>query len=134
MTENLPSLSTEAVIRVNQDLLTSIATCSYDDYEKMCVKDLTCFEPESKGMLIEGLSFHKYYFDLAEKYPNPARKTNVTMSQPHVRWIGKDCAILSYVRVDQIFDESGSTTKTMSETRVWQVQNGVLKHVHFHKS
>ena len=30
---------------------------------KLCDDDLTAFEPEALGNLVEGLHFHKFYFD-----------------------------------------------------------------------
>ena len=159
--------SSKDVLDANQKLLNSIASCSYGQYKKLCSPDMTCFEPESNGMLVEGLNFHKYYFDLGTKInanknkknregdaddaddPSSSAslitmKTNITMSQPHVRWIGKECAVVSYTRIDQILQQNNNggqqqelqpITKTMSETRIWQVQqDGSLVHVHFHKS
>ena len=32
-------------------------------YRKLVDERLTCFEPFAKGNLVEGLDFHKYYFD-----------------------------------------------------------------------
>ena len=63
----------------------------------------------------------------------------ITMSNPHVRWIGGSeaaAAIISYVRLDQSMraEDSGPVTKTMSETRIWENRNGKLVNVHFHKS
>lgn len=33
---------------------------------ELCAPHLTCFEPESHGELIDGLEFHKFYFDNGE--------------------------------------------------------------------
>jgi len=78
-----------------------------------------------------------------------ATKINITMSNPHVRWLGGGCcsdgcgdgsaAVISYVRMDQSVDSSsddkgGPVTRLSSETRVWENRDGRLVHVHFHKS
>ncbi len=131
--------SNKTVLAVNQQLLDSIASGNYGVYKKLCAEDLTCFEPESSGMLVEGLGFHKYYFDLGDKMAEEDAEnkhlTNVTMSSPHVRWLGQEAVVVSYTRVDQTLGEGGNPiTKTMSETRIWEVRGLTLVHVHFHKS
>ena len=108
---DMPKFTTEDVIVCNQKLLDAIAACDYDVYKELCAEDLTAFEPESHGMLVQGLNFHKYYFDLF-RHPSVAKKTEqmpiicnaITMSNPHVRWIGGGeaaAAVISYVRLDQ---------------------------------
>ena len=32
---------------------------------ELCHDSLTAFEPEANGSLVEGLDFHKFYFNLA---------------------------------------------------------------------
>jgi calcium/calmodulin-dependent protein kinase (CaM kinase) II len=76
------------------------------------------------------MEFHRFYFQL------PAAKSpfNTTMASPHVRIMG-DVAIISYVRLNQRVDASGTpTVRSVEETRVWQKQGGAWKHVHFHRS
>ena len=34
-----------------------------DYFSRMCDPALTCFEPEARGHLVEGMEFHKFYFD-----------------------------------------------------------------------
>jgi ketosteroid isomerase-like protein len=121
---------TEELLRVNQNLLESIARADWKSYAELCDSSLTCFEPEAMGQLIEGMEFHRFYFQL------PGAKTpfNTTMASPHVRVMG-DVAVISYVRLNQrIAGDGAPTTNAVEETRVWQKQNGVWKHVHFHRS
>lgn len=35
----------------------------FDDFRKICDPHLTAFEPEALGNLVEGMDFHKFYFD-----------------------------------------------------------------------
>jgi calcium/calmodulin-dependent protein kinase (CaM kinase) II len=108
--------TTTDVIESNQKLLDSIARCDYETYKELCADDITAFEPESNGMMITGLSFHKYYFDLYGSGSNSSgqqdvskaatsettqandndsnkstTKVNICMSNPHVRWLGGGC-------------------------------------------
>lgn len=32
-------------------------------FSRLTDPSLTCFEPEAKGSLVEGMEFHKFYFD-----------------------------------------------------------------------
>ena len=32
-------------------------------FSKLCIQDMTCFEPESCTQLVSGMEFHKFYFD-----------------------------------------------------------------------
>jgi hypothetical protein len=122
---------TQAIIALNQNLLDSIVSADWKTYESLCDGSITCFEAEARGQLVAGMAFHKYYFDLG----GPAVKKLVTMASPHVRMLGNDAAVLSYVRLTQSLDAAGAPqTSKFEETRVWQKIGGAWKHVHFHRS
>ncbi|MEZ6134325.1 MAG: DUF4440 domain-containing protein [Pirellulaceae bacterium] len=120
------------LINLTKCLLDSIVEGNWEAYAKLCDPTLTCFEPEALGNLVEGMDFHRYYFEL-ERRGTPS-KVNTTLARPHVRLMG-DTAIVSYVRLVQLTGTDGvPMTKAFEETRVWQQQNGTWLHVHFHRS
>jgi len=121
------------LIDLNQRLLQSIVNGDWKTYESLCDPTISCFEPEARGQVAVGMAFHIYSFELPGAPQKPAK--NVTMSQPHVRLMGDDAAVISYVRLTQSLDANGQPqTGRMEETRVWQKIGGQWKHVHFHRS
>ncbi len=65
----MPEVSAESnvrseILRLNQQLLDSIATGDWKTYAELCDPELTCFEPETRGGLVAGMAFHKFFFDL----------------------------------------------------------------------
>ncbi|NLX99809.1 MAG: SnoaL-like domain-containing protein [Rhodopirellula sp.] len=125
-------METSAVelIELNQRLLNSIAAGDWETYTELCDPTLSAFEPEARGHLVEGMDFHKFYFDLGAG----TGPVNNTLSSPHVRIMG-DVAVVCYVRLVQRLDSMGCPVTTRGEeTRVWQRQNGAWRHVHFHRS
>lgn len=117
------------LIRLTQELLDCIAGQDWKTYTKLCDSSLTCFEPEANGHLVQGMEFHKFYFDAPQ---NDIRSTT-TISSPHIRFLG-DVAIVSYVRLIQLQSDSINETRAFEETRVWQNTQDGWKHVHFHRS
>ena len=126
----MPMSDEEEIKRLTQRLLVAIANADWDVYEELCDPSLSCFEPEAPGQLIEGLEFHKFYFQLG-----PARDGhNTTLSSPHIRVVG-DIAVISYVRLNQRISETGEpTASAVAETRVWQRKDNRWRHIHFHRS
>ncbi|HVX59099.1 MAG TPA: hypothetical protein VHC19_00810, partial [Pirellulales bacterium] len=55
---------TRELLALNQRLLESIQAADWKTYEELCDPSLSAFEPEGRGQLIEGMAFHRYYFDL----------------------------------------------------------------------
>jgi hypothetical protein len=127
----MPPATEAQLLDLTRQLLTAIADREWSAYQQLCDPSLTCFEPEAVGQLVEGMDFHRFYFDL----PGGPGKRNTTLAAPHVRLLGQDAAIVSYVRLVQK-SESGSepVTTAFAETRIWQRIAGEWKHVHFHRS
>lgn len=46
-------------------------------YRRLCDPNMTAFEPEAIGNLVEGLDFHKFYFDNREYFSSYCRVLNV---------------------------------------------------------
>jgi calcium/calmodulin-dependent protein kinase (CaM kinase) II len=118
------------LIDLTQQLLQAIVARDWNTYERLCASDVTCFEPEACGQLVEGRDFHHYYFQLGGG-SSPVR---VTLAQPRVRMLG-DVAVVAYVRLQQRLDANGKPfTSAWAETRVWQRQPQGWQLVHFHRS
>lgn len=122
--------TSEELLRLNARLLESIATADWAAYQELCDPSLTAFEPEAKGQRVEGLAFHRFYFEQG----GVKGAHHTTMCSPHVRLMG-DVAVLAYVRLNQRVGTDGApSTIAVEETRVWQRQDGRWRHVHFHRS
>ena len=119
------------IIALTDELLTAITSADWQSYQRLCADDLTAFEPEAEQHLVVGLGFHRHYFGMADK--SPYVDVNTTISSPHVRHMG-DVAVIAYVRLTQRVTDGISHTTATPETRVWQMQAGCWKHIHFHRS
>jgi calcium/calmodulin-dependent protein kinase (CaM kinase) II len=123
--------TTETLLSLSRQLLDAIAREDWKAYESLCDPSLTAFEPEGRGQLVQGLEFHRYYFGSG----GVAGKRANTLCSPHVRLIGDNAAVVSYVRLVQCADAVGvAQTHRYEETRVWERRDGVWRHVHFHRS
>lgn len=118
------------LLQLNQRLLECIAAGDWETYQELCDPTLTALEPEAPGQIVEGLAFHRFYFDLG----GIRGRHQTTMTAPRVRLMG-DVAVLSYVRlVQRVGPEGGALTTASAETRVWQRRDGRWRHVHFHRT
>jgi ketosteroid isomerase-like protein len=123
------------LITLNQRLLDAIAAGDWDAYRSVVAPDITCFEPEACGHLVEGLAFHEFYFKMPAGKAQPVKHLTTTMVAPQVRLLADDAAVVSYVRLVQKIDDVGKpVTVGSEETRVWQKRGGRWQHVHFHRS
>ncbi len=120
----------QKLLELTQQLLDSIASGDWETYASLCDPTLSAFEPEARGHLVEGMDFHRFYFDLGAG----GGPRNTTMSSPHVRLLD-GAAVVSYVRLVQHLDADGHcVTDRSEETRVWERQENRWLHVHFHRS
>ncbi|WP_010583910.1 DUF4440 domain-containing protein [Schlesneria paludicola] len=126
-------MSAEAeLLELSKKLLTTIDTGDWAAYANLCDPSITCFEPEALGHLVEGLPFHKFYFDLPATATKPAKQSSI--ASPRVRLLG-DSAVVTYVRLVQKLDGAGApVTVSAMETRIWQKSAAGWKHVHFHRT
>lgn len=121
----------DELLALNRSLLECIAAGDWDTYAELCDPSLTCFEPEARGHLVEGMDFHRFYFEQLSF----GKTVNTTMAAPHVRMLGSDAAVVCCVRLVQKMNDAGQpVTTAVEETRLWQRQQGKWKHVHFHRS
>ncbi|XP_029193916.1 calcium/calmodulin-dependent protein kinase type II subunit delta-like isoform X2 [Acropora muricata] len=123
----------QRIIQLTQKLITSITTGDFETYCKLVDQRLTAFEPEAKGNLVEGLEFHRFYFD--NVYTKRTSPINTTILSPHVHMMGDEAACICYVRLQQFITSTGvPLTKQSEETRVWHKKSGRWVNVHFHRS
>ncbi|XP_015430805.1 PREDICTED: calcium/calmodulin-dependent protein kinase type II alpha chain isoform X2 [Dufourea novaeangliae] len=124
----------QEIIKMTEQLIESINTGDFEAYTKICDPHLTAFEPEALGNLVEGMDFHKFYFDNAVLGKN-CRAVNTTILNPHVHLLGEDAACIAYVRLTQYMDKQGvAHTQQSEESRVWHKRDNKWQNVHFHRS
>ncbi|XP_061115960.1 calcium/calmodulin-dependent protein kinase (CaM kinase) II beta 1 isoform X15 [Conger conger] len=123
----------QEIIKITEQLIEAINNGDFDAYAKICDPGLTSFEPEALGNLVEGMDFHKFYFEnLLSKNSKPI---HTTILNPHVHLIGEDAACIAYIRLTQYVDGQGQPRSSQSEeTRVWHRRDAKWQNVHFHCS
>ncbi|XP_036896900.1 calcium/calmodulin-dependent protein kinase type II subunit beta isoform X2 [Artibeus jamaicensis] len=123
----------QEIIKITEQLIESVNNGDFEAYAKICDPGLTSFEPEALGNLVEGMDFHRFYFEnLLAKNSKPI---HTTILNPHVHVIGEDAACIAYIRLTQYIDGQGRPRTSQSEeTRVWHRRDGKWQNVHFHCS
>uniref|UniRef100_H3AVR3 calcium/calmodulin-dependent protein kinase n=1 Tax=Latimeria chalumnae TaxID=7897 RepID=H3AVR3_LATCH len=121
------------IIKITEHLIEAVNSGDFEAYAKVCDPGLTSFEPEALGNLVEGMDFHRFYFEnLLSKNNKPI---HTTILNPHVHLIGEDAACIAYIRLTQYVDGQGRPRTSQSEeTRVWHRRDGKWQNVHFHCS
>uniref|UniRef100_A0A7N8XVD0 calcium/calmodulin-dependent protein kinase n=1 Tax=Mastacembelus armatus TaxID=205130 RepID=A0A7N8XVD0_9TELE len=128
-----PTSRKQEIIKITEQLIEAINHGDFEAYTRICDPGLTSFEPEALGNLVEGMDFHKFYFEnLLSKNSKPV---HTTILNPHVHLIGEDAACIAYIRLTQYIDSQGLPRSCQSEeTRVWHRRDAKWLNVHFHCS
>ncbi|XP_035653057.1 calcium/calmodulin-dependent protein kinase type II subunit gamma isoform X8 [Oncorhynchus keta] len=128
-----PTSRKQEIIKITEQLIEAINNGDFEAYTRICDPGLTSFEPEALGNLVEGMDFHKFYFEnLLSKNSKPV---HTTILNPHVHLIGEDAACIAYIRLTQYIDSQGRPRSCQSEeTRVWHRRDTKWLNVHFHCS
>ncbi|XP_059404551.1 calcium/calmodulin-dependent protein kinase type II subunit beta-like isoform X13 [Carassius carassius] len=123
----------QEIIKITEQLIEANNNGDFEAYAKICDPGLTCFEPEALGNLVEGMDFHRFYFEnLLSKNSKPI---HTTILNPHVHLIGDEAACIAYIRLTQYVDVQGRPHSSQSEeTRVWHRRDSKWQNVHFHCS
>ncbi|KAM4676480.1 calcium/calmodulin-dependent protein kinase type II subunit beta isoform 12-T12 [Discoglossus pictus] len=123
----------QEIIKITEQLIEAVNNGDFEAYAKICDPGLTTFEPEALGNLVEGIDFHRFYFEnLLSKNNKPI---HTTILNPHVHVVGEDAACIAYIRLTQYIDTQGRPRTSQSEeTRVWHRRDGKWQNVHFHCS
>ncbi|XP_057198464.1 calcium/calmodulin-dependent protein kinase type II subunit gamma isoform X15 [Triplophysa rosa] len=123
----------QEIIKITEQLIEAINNGDFEAYTRICDPGLTSFEPEALGNLVEGMDFHKFYFEnLLSKNSKPV---HTTILNPHVHLIGEDAACIAYIRLTQYMDSQGRPRSCQSEeTRVWHRREAKWLNIHFHCS
>uniref|UniRef100_A0A0A9X7D4 calcium/calmodulin-dependent protein kinase n=1 Tax=Lygus hesperus TaxID=30085 RepID=A0A0A9X7D4_LYGHE len=123
----------QEVIKITEQLLEAINTGDLEAYTKICDPHITAFEPEALGNLVEGMDFHKFYFE--NVVTKNCKAINTTILNPNVHLLGDEAACIAYVRLTQYVDKQGMAHSCQcEETRVWHKKDNKWQNVHFHRS
>uniref|UniRef100_A0A8C7L4G1 calcium/calmodulin-dependent protein kinase n=1 Tax=Oncorhynchus kisutch TaxID=8019 RepID=A0A8C7L4G1_ONCKI len=123
----------QEIIKVTEQLIEAISNGDFESYTKMCDPSVTAFEPEALGNLVEGLDFHRFYFE--NLWSKNSKPVHTTILNPHIHLIGEEAACIAYIRITQYIDTNGMPRTAQSEeTRIWHRRDGKWQIVHFHRS
>ncbi|KGL73744.1 Calcium/calmodulin-dependent protein kinase type II subunit alpha, partial [Tinamus guttatus] len=128
-----PTVRKQEIIKVTEQLIEAISNGDFESYTKMCDPGMTAFEPEALGNLVEGLDFHRFYFE--NLWSRNSKPVHTTILNPHIHLMGDESACIAYIRITQYVDAGGiPRTAQSEETRIWHRRDGKWQIVHFHRS
>ncbi|XP_009321024.1 PREDICTED: calcium/calmodulin-dependent protein kinase type II subunit alpha [Pygoscelis adeliae] len=123
----------QEIIKVTEQLIEAISNGDFESYTKMCDPGMTAFEPEALGNLVEGLDFHRFYFE--NLWSRNSKPVHTTILNPHIHLMGDESACIAYIRITQYVDAGGiPRTAQSEESRIWHRRDGKWQIVHFHRS
>ena len=132
------SAFTDQMLALTRRLIDAIDQRNFEEYRRLSAEDLTSFEPESKGHLIEGMAFHEFFLSRPHRPGTTARSEIVGFT---ARPLGGDnsgapaAAMVAYTRITQKHDADGSFRMShANETRVYIRAGREWRQAHFHRT
>ncbi|NXR28990.1 KCC2D kinase, partial [Cinclus mexicanus] len=129
----------QEIIKVTEQLIEAINNGDFEAYTKICDPGLTSFEPEALGNLVEGMDFHRFYFENG-KYSLFISNIFFFLDFCYRCFLVSFCSAYSHItehlRGQRRYMDGSGMPKTMQseETRVWHRRDGKWQNVHFHRS
>jgi hypothetical protein len=119
------------VLEANRRLLAAVDAGDERAYAALCHADLSAVEPESNGLRVTGIDFHRTFLRAAAALP-AADRARTYVQDPVVRLLGPGAALVTYTRV---VPSLHGPARSFSETRVWEdhATRGWIN-THFHRS
>eukprot|EP00040_Diaphanoeca_grandis_P019860 m.105205 g.105205 ORF g.105205 m.105205 type:complete len:517 (+) comp27629_c0_seq1:85-1635(+) len=126
-------LMAEVVKAANSKLVQAINDGDWTIYSSLVSKELTCFEPEAAGVLVKGLKFHQFFFEIPKQDSVRAQK-QTTLYNEDVQMLGTDAAIVTYNRIVQSVSNGAPVMTRSVETRIYHKTDRSWLCVHFHRT
>ncbi|NXB41941.1 KCC2D kinase, partial [Leucopsar rothschildi] len=134
----------QEIIKVTEQLIEAINNGDFEAYTKICDPGLTSFEPEALGNLVEGMDFHRFYFENGKCSLFISNSSSVPLlffidfcyRCFSVCFCSAHSHIRGHLRGQRRYMDGSGMPKTMQseETRVWHRRDGKWQNVHFHRS
>ena len=110
------------------NILKAIRDGDVEKYKQYSSDTLTAIEPESSGLIVDGLDFHIFF--LSHTQPSDY---HIELINPVIR-IYHNTAYIAYALIDNTFTDGKFNLKNVCETRIFEKELGVWRMVHFHRS
>ncbi|NWW64668.1 KCC2D kinase, partial [Ifrita kowaldi] len=144
----------QEIIKVTEQLIEAINNGDFEAYTKICDPGLTSFEPEALGNLVEGMDFHRFYFENGKYSLFISESSSVPCDCVHfslaVNRLGQGKGALffsefcyrcfsvwfcsAHSHITGHLRDGMPKTMQSEETRVWHRRDGKWQNVHFHRS
>lgn len=111
------------------DLLHAIQKADIAEYRKRVSKDVSCFEPETRGHLLRGIELHAL---LVEK-SDPVAEYHIELVDPVIRVNGNMAYAAYSLHLTELEDKE-ETISTENVTRIFEKRGTSWKMAHFHRS
>ena len=84
---------------------------------RLCDPQMTSIEPETFGNVIEGMEFHRFYFE-NQNHKNKSASKSI-MLKPYVNMLGPDAAVICYTRFLVVPLSSFRINPTLPRRELW---------------